>query len=345
METLLEFNSSPFLNPLPIADLPMKKLGNLINSSYHVMGEERPDFEALRFYLMNHAVAVAQSRVIGGDEYEKYASLFSMYLDNGVDIATRLFYYLILICTRESRHLNSGTYRDAIEQQESALSYWWCTKVASKGSHDAQMAFRINGLDVSMGEYTIFLWKMFTNGRWNSGYGGAAWAKVAAVLHRFVHGEISAETMVDTGFTLAHNNGPIFNKGMLYQGYYPSFMSLLDVQRAGKIPQLVQEWPMWQKALSYPALPALILVVRDTIRSVLGNAFGSGGVDWLAVQEAGAISNLHYFIELQTGVEQGSQKPVKVYYFITPQFKLPVFVRKHEENKVPVSEFAWGAVI
>ena len=53
-------------------------------------------------------------------------------------------------------------------------------------------------------------------GCWSGGYGGPKWGAVAETLRKMVYGEISPEMFSDTGFTLAHNDGPIFNKGMLY---------------------------------------------------------------------------------------------------------------------------------
>jgi hypothetical protein len=45
--------------------------------------------------------------------------------------------------------------------------------------------------------------------------------------------------MVDTGYTLAHNGGPIFNKGMMYSGYNHNIYALLDIQRSGQVPEYI----------------------------------------------------------------------------------------------------------
>ena len=57
-------------------------------------------------------------------------------------------------------------------------------------------------------------------------------------LVRFVSGEFSAEMMLDTVWTLAHNGGPIFNKGQFY-ACTANALRILDVQRSGQIPEAV----------------------------------------------------------------------------------------------------------
>jgi hypothetical protein len=39
------------------------------------------------------------------------------------------------------------------------------------------------------------------------------WGNIADTLRHLVTGELSPEMFCDLGFALAHNNGPIFNKG------------------------------------------------------------------------------------------------------------------------------------
>ena len=52
-------------------------------------------------------------------------------------------------------------------------------------------------------------------------------------------GTTSMEMLVDTGYTLAHNGGPIFNKGMMYTHYDSHFLTILDLQRAGQMLDLL----------------------------------------------------------------------------------------------------------
>ncbi len=70
-------------------------------------------------------------------------------------------------------------------------------------------------------------------------YGGPKWGEVADCLRSYVTGQTSAEALLDTAFTLAHNNGPVFNKGYIYKHHTNRLIQILDIQAKGQIPQWV----------------------------------------------------------------------------------------------------------
>ena len=132
-----------------------------------------------------------------------------------------MFFYLLLICTRESRHTKDAVSSPFIKglgkkYGDGCTGFW--SSIKGTGSSGAAERLRNSPPDVLLGDYTKFLADMFNGGQFSGGYGGVAWGAVAVVLRDYSIGAISAEMMMDTAFTLCHNNGPIFNKGMLFNG-------------------------------------------------------------------------------------------------------------------------------
>jgi len=117
-----------------------------------------------------------------------------------------------------------------------------------------------------------------------SSYGGKPWGHIADTLKKLVLGETSPEMFTDTAWTLAHNNGPMFNKGMLYKQYTQSLYKILDVQRSGQIPQLVREGGV-------DGITSVVKNVYENCAKVFPEEF-SGHVDWFKVEALGALH--HY---------------------------------------------------
>lgn len=153
----------------------------------------------------------------------------------------------MLICTREARHSKNQLHWNQPHGQSQAAMDYIRTEVCGKGSDGAAYHVQHEPPEgVTVGEYVMALRHVFYEGEWGKqdsvSYGGKAWGSVTDCLVEFVFGRYSAEMMMDTGWTLCHNGGPIFNKGMLYECYEHSAVNMiLDVQRSGQIPQLILE--------------------------------------------------------------------------------------------------------
>lgn len=247
-----------------------------------------PELDAVMFYFMNHVVSLLRRKHHPLERLGGSYGCMNMYHDMLAIKSTRMFYYLLLICTRESRHVKDKNTSPLFK--ELAGSYGnACVKfhdtIRGTGSTTAQNSLRVKPPNTSLGNYTRFLSTMFREGSFQSSYGGLAWAAVADVLRDYVTGVISAEIMLDTAFTLAHNNGPIFNKGMLFEGYTKHIYEILDVQRSGQIPRMIAngETP-WASVGSVKGCFAMC-------SDVLGDALLGGlpYVDWFLVQELGAL--------------------------------------------------------
>lgn len=265
----------------------MCPVGNQIKNLPAEAAKGHPERDAVIFYLLNHAVSLVRQKVHSYDDLGAYLPVLEAFHWNLNYRSIRMFYYLLIICTRESRH----------ERTEHSSSWWkglfskygapvcnFQKSIKGKGSGMAAEAIKNSPPDATLGAYTDFLFQVFDEGDYSSGYGGKAWAAVAKVLRDFVHGKLTAEMMMDTAFTLCHNNGPIFNKGMLFDSYSPHIYKILDVQRSGQIPQLIANAESsWHSDSSVSACFSLC-------QSVLPGEF-SGYVDWFRVEELGAMKS------------------------------------------------------
>lgn len=244
----------------------------------------KPEQEAVWFYLQNHAVALISLKRGKNDPLGGLLELVEDY-QSTLSIGTiRLFYYLLLICTRESRHMyDSESLLETLKEKYGQEFVKFYQKIKGGGSDGAVSRLKSETPEMPVGPYVRGLEEMFFKGKYSGGYGGPKWGVVTTCLRKFVTGEYTAEMMMDTGFTLCHNGGPIFNKGMLYTAYSAGVLGkLLDAQRAGKIPQYVEtendqnsitkEMKDWQKKA----------------KEVLGFEFG-GVIDWSEVEKLGAV--------------------------------------------------------
>jgi hypothetical protein len=198
----------------------------------------------------------------------------------------RAFYYLLLICTRESRH-NKSLPHD-LAKIEAKFGPEVAQFIKSSGGAESKIhkALLEKPPVTTIGDFVKCLQWQFYHSKWSPGYGGKAWGKVTDCLVSFVTGEYSAEMMMDTVWTLSHNNGPIFNKGHLY-GMYNShkLLRILDIQRSGQIPQAIAT----DSAVAHYAHPDLVKIM-----AALAEHFPeiNGVVDWFKVEALGAVG--HY---------------------------------------------------
>lgn len=237
MKNLKEHNKRCLLAKRDVSKTPLASVVQaIIDCKYD--NDRSADEEAIKFYLLNHLMGIL--RVNRGDHEiltEKEQSLVELYFKTGNESAIRMFYYVLLICTRESRHVGNGpTFTKGLEKKFGKQIYNFNDSIAHVGSSMAIDVFKKHPPKVTIGHYCDCLVHIFYKGSFSGGFGGEKWGAVAKVLRDFVYGVIPAEIMVDNAFNLSHNNGPIFNKGMLYNGYSSQFIKILDIQRSGQIP-------------------------------------------------------------------------------------------------------------
>jgi len=349
-DTLAYQLKRPLIVKRDMSHVPCSVVASEINKFFltaHGKVKPRPETDAINFYMLNHALGEVRLLASDDEGIEDMQRVTDRYFNNAQVSAVRLFYYLILICTRESRHVKNGNDIAAKIKliDPEAQTFIWSIRGTS--SSDAQKRFRDLPPSCSIGNYTQALEDVFFKGNYSGGYGGQAWGEVAKVLNDFVWGRISAETMLDTGFTLAHNNGPIFNKGMLYDGYTNDLLKILDVQRSGQIPNLLWDHDKGNQYL-HESIKAEHLDTRRFVEKHLPVKFG-GVMDWYLCEALGALQTYHSFkqkqeslyglpssmVEMakmqaakQAAAAMAKQKADKNKYYVTPSQHVMKITRK-----------------
>jgi hypothetical protein len=253
--------------------------------------DTKPESEALWFYAMNHGMAEVMKAKAPYEPLGNLQAFVEAYHARMVPKAVRAFYYLVLICTRESRHVHAlkASLCDKIIKQYGQPASDFNALIRGLGSSGAYQAFLKEPPAISIGAYVESLRTIFYEGHFGNGYGGPAWGQVTDCLCRFVRGEYSAEMMLDTNWTLAHNNGPIFNKGMMFANYGHTLAKILDVQRAGQVNELLltPKDPIMEHFASLDLLTTAAWI-RDRFPGSVGSY-----VDWFVVEALGAVGNYH----------------------------------------------------
>lgn len=233
----------PQRKPHNFGDLPLSAATNGVKDYENgEPGETKPDADCGDFYVLNHLASRIQAHYHPDEPLPEWAKkVVERYRDVVVAQSRRMFSYVLLITTREARHQHaaSSTYKNGhaklFGKDSEELLNW---QVGIHGEGGASNKLKAEPPSVTLGTYLRHLSYAFHKGGWTHGYGGKAWGAVTDCLLRCVEGQYSLEVFVDLGYALAHNGGPIFNKGMLYQMYTNKFQAALDLQRAGMLPAL-----------------------------------------------------------------------------------------------------------
>lgn len=267
------------MSAVPLASTAPQFL-NYMNTHNTVSVEE----EAILFYLLNDAFGRLCSQFDKKEDLPKEAdALARLYLKKASESSARLFYYLLAIITRESRHAPSHCIGkldpqygviDFVKTLKAKASSGTAAKILKESCSDT-----LNG--VSLGSYAAGIVNVFKKWGHPNNFGGEPWADIAEVFRKVVFGEISLELMNDLSWALAHNNGPIFNKGMLYDHYTQEIKRILDVQRSGQILEYVAN-----KELLVPTVD--IAHALDAVQSCLTTPPNTY-VDWYKVEALGAL--------------------------------------------------------
>lgn len=245
----------------------------------------QPETEALYFYGLNHAVSViASMRAPLEPLTQGELDLVNLYHHHGQLSAVRAFYYLLWICTREARHNQSLT-KDGPKIAElfgASMQDFFLSITGGEATISSK--FISNPPAGTIGTYCRALQWQFYKSKWNSSYGGPAWGAITDCLVRFVEGEYTAEMMLDTIFTLCHNNGSVFNKVTCYHHYSATLAIILDVQRSGQIPEYILGEQCPNNFVPLPLFTAMA-----SLRQISLGAVGSY-VDWFVVEALGSVS-------------------------------------------------------
>ena len=281
-KTLLSVTTHPMRRSAAFG-ISAKQLAAKLLSMNKNATQAHPDTEALRFYALNQIVALMATKFTANEALpawgERAVELYCQELDKQ---HSRLFWYTFLVVSREWRHLKNLATVSAVKSQpytpEMKILHSVISDSNSEGSLNKWLA---NVPDVSLSTYCRLLTHGFNTGSWGGGYGGKPWGHISQTLWNYIDGKISGEVFIDTAYTLAHNNGPMFNKGMLYQQYSSDFKVILDVQRSGQVCESI-----WSGEF---VSTSSITDIRDLIGVCKSELSIGDYVDWYKVEALGSL--------------------------------------------------------
>lgn len=289
-----------------IASTPMTVIAKQLASYMPKAGSDaRPERDALQFYMLEHASGIIRAKYGAHDVLPPgELKIMEEYNSASLKLAARAYYYLLLICWREMRHCHSkeitfpaaGTHAGV----EPKLMETFLRRASDTTDYNGIGNEWAKGGSITLGQLTKALVYGYRKGKWGSAYGGPKWAVVTECLDSFVWGKTSAAMMLDTVWTLAHNTAPIFNKGMLFCDQdKTTLLEILDVQRAGMIPQYILTAPdrgYRGKQFVMPGTPSLRMQVME-FGKVLGDVFSDkADVHWPTVKALGGKGNYDSYI-------------------------------------------------
>lgn len=243
-----------------------------------------PDSEAIAFYALNQIIGLMAGKFTANEKLPAWGErAVDLYCKELISQHRRLFIYTFLVASREWRHLKN------LDLTSSKVTTSHLYPAGMKALHphikDSHDEATLNSWlkmvpEVHIEKYCAALTHSFNTGSWGGGYGGKPWGMISQTLQRYVGGEISAEVFIDTAYTLAHNNGPMFNKGMLYEMYTGAFKKVLDIQRSGQVCEGLIEGECPCNTKTVIDIKAIIADAKSTL--------GIGEyVDWYKVEDLG----------------------------------------------------------
>lgn len=298
LKTLADLYSAPQFKRISWASHPVSMVTEAIKVGFDNKTAASPDKLAVKFYAYNQAVAaIRQKYTLNEVLPDPLAEIVTRYDEELASQAQRLMFYMLLIVCRESRHTKDGDYLlktpyFSTTYTKETLAYMGNFYNHTFGGSDSLPGnFLKSPPQVELGGFCRCIADMFRKGKFGGGYGGKPWANIADTLASFVTGETTAEMFVDTAYTLAHNNGPMFNKGMYYGMYSKMLLPLLDVQRAGQVIQLVLSPPTHAGVKDFNAIIPFGLREELTKTAIPFFPELEEPVDWIKVHDLGAVSS------------------------------------------------------
>lgn len=285
---------------------PLSSAINFQSGSYAQMGKQTAKLHAqgkwgvvesaARFYLYNHAVAMITKKYHRHEELPPDAlDVLERFNEYGNQLVARMIGYVATICVRESRHCHSQTdVANVVNQKfgKPAKDFIFSVPDSAEASMQYAMNMVPEGLTIgnAMGALSHCFWK----GKWSSAFGGPKWAVIADTLWKASKAEITLEVFLDIAFTLAHNGGPIFNKGVVFD--HPNathLLMVLDAQRAGFMPALFNEG-------GCGAVNTNVIEEMKGLKQWIYDNFPNteNTVDWVKVKALGGVGN---FVHLNKG--------------------------------------------
>jgi hypothetical protein len=281
--TLAYHNAAPQVHQNDLSGLPTSVFSAATLKYRKDCDMTFPNDEAVTFYTLNHCASVVRKTFTENEPLPQWAEhIMSVYTDVTMAQGERMLHYILSITTREMRHLktSSAGMWSEVKKIGGQEAVDFLKNISSNGDESvAVKKYMEQPPNLTIGQYTKALAYAFHHGTWNGSYGGHPWGNVTDAVVSMLTGATSMEMLVDTGYTLAHNGGPIFNKGMMYKGYDGHFMTILDVQRSGQLPDLMLDTQTLGIQKTPQALVAVGLIKTHMPQEI------KGYVDWKLVDD------------------------------------------------------------
>lgn len=284
--TLAYFNAAPQTHLHNLSDIPTAVFSASTLQYRTNCGQTMPNDEAVSFYTLNHCASIVRTLFTENEPLPIWAqAIMATYTDVCMSQGERMLHYILSITTRETRHLKACTsaFWTKVDAEFGAKGVAVLKDISSDGDENTAVnKYMKTPPNMTIGQYTktlAFAFHKAGSSGWNGSYGGHPWGNVTDAVISYLHGVTSMEMLVDTGYTLAHNGGPIFNKGMMYSHYNAHFMTILDVQRSGQLPDLMLESNTLGITKTVDAVKAVELVKQNRPQAF------KGWVDWKLVDE------------------------------------------------------------
>lgn len=235
-KTLLSVTQNPARRVAKFG-ITAKQLANKLLSFNKNDNQADPDTQALRFYALNQIIGAMQAKFTPNEKLPAWGEqAVDLYCKELVSQHNRMFWYTFLVISREWRHTKNLSTVSAVKSKPYTPELKALHPLINDSNSESYLNTWLKYVpDMPLVDYCTCLTHSFNTGCYGGGYGGKPWGNIAQTLWNYVEGKISAEVFIDTAYTLAHNNGPMFNKGMMYSQYTSEFKVILDVQRSGQV--------------------------------------------------------------------------------------------------------------
>lgn len=317
--TLNHYLTAPQTKIYDLSEVPVSVIASATFKYRHAPDQNlaNPNNSALDFYALNHCAAIVKRMFTRNEPLPPWAEeVMKLYTACVAEQGLRMLHYIMSITTREMRHW--ATYSKMQGTNKASDKKEWDIVATKAGDAMVDFIQSLKGYDedeavdrymlhppkASLKQYLTGMSVVFHKGGWTGQFGGKKWGIVTDAALRMVTGETSMEMLVDTGYTLAHNGGPIFNKGMLYMHYdATSLYTILDTQASGQIPSLVLD-PNSYGVNKTPLATSVVTQVQKALPQEFKPL-----VDWdLVMANPHCKGNYHHYKSLQN---PEPVKPVK----------------------------------
>lgn len=338
--TLAYLNASPYCKAVATDKLPFRYLGETTKAYLeNDLSKRIPDKEAVEFYALNHLVSVLKQKFTPNEILPDWAAeIVAKYLTIMGEQGPRLVHYVTCIIARESRHNENVSTSNIFGKANTKFGHNFTVLYKSlKNSGESEAVTKITSYIAplpNIGQYAEGIKFLFNEGEWGNSYGGKPWGTIAEALEQLAKGVMSMEAFIDRAYNLAHNNGPMFNKGILYQDAKAQFKAILDVQRSGQIPELIEHGYTTLAKLHHASRPRpeIEAMVAKAI-SVYPKEFGQF-VDWVKVEASGSTEKYPEYITWQAKTHPNTVP--KAQKLVTVNIETTNEALKPKLNKKPV---------